>query len=187
MSYKFQENLEEAVKHLKIADHMTYVTLPLVNEKRLLIKIFDEIYKSVIGCINAILNYEFLYKRIRLYKCTRDNLDVFSQKCAKGYDITNIQLKKIKEILDEKTSQKEMDQFILYFFLIYFKLEFEFLSRIINKLNRYLYVYIKSYFTFLKIHNKKCIISFLNILKQILDVKMHDDALLKMFIKVKSD
>ena len=63
---KFQENLVQAIKNLQIADHMAYVTYPLINEKRLLLKIFDEIYKSIISCINAILNYEYLYKRIKL-------------------------------------------------------------------------------------------------------------------------
>jgi len=107
MPYKFQENLEEAVRHLRIADHMTYITLPLVNEKRLLLKIFDEIYKSIINSINAILNYEYLYKRIRLYKKTEDNLQVFIEKCAKTYNLSNIQIKKIKEILNINKRHKQ--------------------------------------------------------------------------------
>lgn len=96
---KFQENLKEAIKSLQIADHMTYVTFPLVNERRLLLKIFDEIYKSVISCINAILNYEYLYKRIKLYSDNYDNFQTFAEKCAKNYQINNEQVKKIREIL----------------------------------------------------------------------------------------
>ena len=94
---------------------------------------------------------------------------------------------KIDEILNERADQKEIEQFILFYFLIFFKNEFGFLSRLVNKLNRYIYVYVKSYFTILKKHNKKCMISFLKILKQILDIKLDDDALLKMFIKKKSE
>ena len=48
---KYKENLIEASKRLRIADHMTYVTFPLVNEHRLLLKIFDEIYLSRTYCI----------------------------------------------------------------------------------------------------------------------------------------
>ena len=54
----FHKNFEDAIRHLQIADHMAYVTFPLVNEKRLMIKIFDETYKSVVNSINAILKYE---------------------------------------------------------------------------------------------------------------------------------
>ena len=96
---KYQENLKNAIRTLKIADHMLYVTYPLVNEKRLLLKIFDEIYKSIISCINAILNYETLYKRIRLYSNPRDNFNLFETKCAKNYEISNEQIKQIKKLI----------------------------------------------------------------------------------------
>jgi len=104
---KFQENLAQAIKNLQIADHMAYVTYPLVNDRRLLLKIFDEIYKSIIGCINAILNYEYLYKRIRLYKENNSNMQTFMTKCAKNYELTNEQIKKIKEILELNKQHKQ--------------------------------------------------------------------------------
>lgn len=104
---KFQENLKQAIKSLQIADHMTYVTFPLVNERRLLLKIFDEIYKSIISCINAILNYEYLYKRIKLYSDNNDNFQTFAEKCAKNYQINNEQIKKIREILQINKQHKQ--------------------------------------------------------------------------------
>lgn len=104
---KFQENLKEAIRALQIADHMTYVTFPLVKEQRLILKIFDEIYKSIIGCINAILNYEYLYKRIKLYRDTKDNMQTFIDKCAKNYTLNNEQIKKIKEILELNKKHKQ--------------------------------------------------------------------------------
>ncbi len=103
---KFQENLKDAIRSLQIADHMAYVTFPLVREQRLLLKIFDEIYKSIINCINAILNYEYLYKRINLYKSNKDNLQTFTEKCAKNYSLNNEQIKKIKEILEINQKHK---------------------------------------------------------------------------------
>ncbi len=104
---KFQENLKDAIRSLQIADHMAYVTFPLVREQRLLLKIFDEIYKSIINCINAILNYEYLYKRINLYKSNKDNLQTFTEKCAKNYSLNNEQIKKIKEILEINQKHKQ--------------------------------------------------------------------------------
>ena len=100
------ENLKEAARHLQIADHMTYVTYPLVNEHRLLLKIFDEIYGSVIGCVNAVLNYEALYKRIRLYSGVRDNFDTFVR-IGKNYDLSNEQIKRIMEIIDLNKKHKQ--------------------------------------------------------------------------------
>jgi hypothetical protein len=104
---KYQENLKEAIKNLQIADHMTYVTFPLVNEKRLLLKIFDEIYKSIINCIWTILNYEHLYKRITLYSQEYENIQTFINKCAKNYDITNEQIKKIRQIIELNKEHKQ--------------------------------------------------------------------------------
>jgi len=104
---KFQQNLEEAIKALQIADHMTYVTFPLVNEQRLLLKIFDEIYKSIIGSINAILNYEYMYKRIKLYTDNGENIRTFANKCAKTYNLNNEQTKKILEILELNKKHKQ--------------------------------------------------------------------------------
>ena len=99
MNEKHQENLKNAIKNLQIADHMTYVTFPLVKDKRLFLKIFDNIYKAIIECINAILNYEFLYKRIKIYSNLNKNIETFIDKCAKKYFLTNGQIKKIKKII----------------------------------------------------------------------------------------
>ena len=87
---KFHQDLKEAIKSLQIADHMTYVTFPLVNEQRLLLKIFDEIYKSIISCINAILNYEYMYKRIKLYTDNKENIRTFAYKCSRNYNLNKI-------------------------------------------------------------------------------------------------
>jgi len=111
MTEKFQENLEDAIKNLQIADHLAYITLPLVKDNRLLLKIFDSIYKSIISCINAILNYEYLYKRIKIYKSTEENLQTFVHKCAKNYNLTNKQIKEIQQIilLNKQHKQSAME------------------------------------------------------------------------------
>ena len=104
---KYQLHLQESIKALQLADHITYVTYPLVKEQRLLLKIFDEIYKSVTNSINAILYYETLYKRIKLYNNTNDNLQTFENKCAKSYNLSNEQVKKIIEIIDLNKKHKQ--------------------------------------------------------------------------------
>ena len=65
---KFLENLQEAENIIQTIDHMVYVTFPLIQDKKLLLKIILETKTAIANCINSILQYEYLYKRIRLYK-----------------------------------------------------------------------------------------------------------------------
>jgi len=102
---KFQENLQEAIKAMQIADHMAYVTFPLVNEQRLLLKIFDEIHKSILSSITAILNYECLHKHINIYTDNQENIKTF-QKCAREYNISDRQIKTIMEIIELNIDHK---------------------------------------------------------------------------------
>ena len=103
---EYDKLLKEAIRHLQIADHMTYVTLPLINENRLLLKIFDEICLSIIKSINSILSYEHFCKRINLYTNYSNNLETFVR-IAKNYDISNEQLRKIKEIININNQHKQ--------------------------------------------------------------------------------
>lgn len=95
---KFIISLERARQELETADHLTYITFPLIKENRLLLKILEKIYISLLNMINAVLQYEYMYKRITLYKDAKVNLETF-KRIAVRYNINEIQLKKILEIL----------------------------------------------------------------------------------------
>ena len=95
---KFREDFQKAIRSLKIADHMTYVTYPLINEKRLLLKIFVEITNSITHCISCILAYENTN--------SRPPIELFIEN-AKKYEISNTQIKKIREILEINKKHKE--------------------------------------------------------------------------------
>ena len=49
---------------------------------------FISINRAVIKEITAILQYEYLYKRINLYKDTKTNFETFRTKSATRYDIS---------------------------------------------------------------------------------------------------
>ena len=100
MAEKFIENLDKAALKLKTADHMLYMTYPLIKEKRLLLKILNETYLVVLNVVNAILQYEYFYKRIRLYKDARDNFEVFKNQCSPRYGITPEEVSKVLEIFN---------------------------------------------------------------------------------------
>lgn len=104
---KFLENIEEAEKTIQTADHMIYVTFPLIKDKRLLLKILQEIKKAVTGCINSILQYEYLYKRITLCKDSKVNFKTFVDKCASRYKISRGEIKLILELFDLAKKHEE--------------------------------------------------------------------------------
>ncbi len=99
MAEKYQESMQKAMKSLQIADHMAYVTYPIVKDKRLLLKILEEVYKTLLNTINAILQYDYLWKKIRLYKDPKENFRVFRDYCAPRYMITKEQVIEILDIL----------------------------------------------------------------------------------------
>ena len=106
---KFIESLTESGKSIKAVDHMLYITYPLFKDKKILIKVLTETQKALTNCINAILQYEYLFKRIKLFKNPKDNFHTFLQKCAPRYEITSTE--KIKElfILAKKHQQSSME------------------------------------------------------------------------------
>lgn len=98
MQEKFIESLSNAVKAMQTADHLTYITFPLVKEKRLLLKILTELNLSLLNVINAILQYEYYYKRIEIYKDARENFNTFKE-ISPRYGINSEQLKKLIDIM----------------------------------------------------------------------------------------
>lgn len=97
---KFLENILAAEKILQTADHLIYVTFPVVKDKRLLLKIMQETRNAITNCINSILQYEYLYKRITLYKDSKSNLKIFVEKCAPRYKITKEEINLILDLFD---------------------------------------------------------------------------------------
>ena len=104
---KFLENLVLAEKTIRAADHMVYVTFPLIKDKRLLLKILQEIKNAIALCINSILQYEYLYKRIKLYKDPRLNFKIFIERCVPRYGITKEEINLILELFDFVEKHKE--------------------------------------------------------------------------------
>jgi hypothetical protein len=113
MSEKYKECLKESARHLQIADHMTYITFPLVNEKKLIIKIFEEIFKSVKNSVNSAIYFEFQNKNLILSNNEKENIDNFIKNLAKEYDLNEKEINKIREIIEiEKKHEESSMEFI---------------------------------------------------------------------------
>ena len=108
---KFLENIQEAQKAIQTIDHMVYVTFPLIQDKKILLKILKETKNAIANCINAILQYEYLYKRIELYKDAKTNFRIFIKKCSPNYKITPEEIASIINLFElaEKYKQSTIE------------------------------------------------------------------------------
>jgi len=100
MVEKFLEYITESEKIIRTADHIIYVTFPLIKDKKLLLKVLMETKKSIVYCINAILQYEYLYKKIKLYKDAKTNLKTFIDKSSKRCKINNQEINILLELFE---------------------------------------------------------------------------------------
>ncbi len=104
---KFLENIQEAQKTIQIVDHMVYVTFPLIKDKKILLKILKETKNAIANCINAILQYEYLHKRIDLYKDAKANFRLFIKKCCPYYKITKKESDSIIDLFELAEKHKQ--------------------------------------------------------------------------------
>ena len=88
---KKQAYLNESLKHLQIAEHLTEVIFPLVNEKKLLLKILEQINKSVINSINA-ANKKIIFRK----EINPEN----KKKIIKQLEKLNLKKEQIRKILE---------------------------------------------------------------------------------------
>lgn len=103
---RFKELIQKANRALKTADHLTYMTFPLVNDTKLLITIVENLHSAVIDSMDALLYYDWLFKRIsELPADFRSRLEIFKNYSINRYDIPRksvILIQDIYEIVDHR-------------------------------------------------------------------------------------
>jgi hypothetical protein len=101
------ENLQKSINAAKIADHILYITYPVIKDKRLLLKALEQTSESVIHSINAILQYEYFWNRIRLANSSTENFNIFKEKCANNFKIMPLEIIEIEELLKAAENHKK--------------------------------------------------------------------------------
>lgn len=96
---EFIEGLNKAESNLRIADHLVYITYPLLKESRLLLKVLENLYKTASTLVDAILKHEYSLKRIELYYDKNIDWQTFRNKCAPRFGITSNESQTIRELL----------------------------------------------------------------------------------------
>ena len=104
---KYQELLIEMDRSFKTADHLAYVTYPIVKEIRLLMNIVEHLDKALKAGMNAILEYDRLYKRINsLPESFEIRLDLFETKIIMRHAI-NREYVELIEMMHELVAYKQ--------------------------------------------------------------------------------
>jgi hypothetical protein len=117
----YQRLLAEAKKKLALADHMLFVTHPLVKDPKLLLAVMENLFLAQTHTVGALLYYERIFKRVQPFFDTFESkYRVFSEKCVEKYNLDSDYLeflRTIKEVLlAHKRSPIEFsrkDQFII--------------------------------------------------------------------------
>lgn len=94
---KYQENLQNALKSIKVADHIIYITYPVIKDKRLLLKSLDSIYEAIVDMINSFLQYDYIWKKIQLTNDSKNNFEIFINRCSKNHNITREEIQEIQD------------------------------------------------------------------------------------------
>ena len=92
-------NIDEALKKFRTADHILYVTYPLVSDNKLLISVAENLNLALLKALDALLMYECLFKRIRDVPFDFiDKLDILKRITGPKYKIERSSIVVIEEL-----------------------------------------------------------------------------------------
>jgi len=95
---QFHQMIQEANKYFTIADHLAYVTYPVVKEIKLTLTIAQNLYNAMTKVIDAIILYERFYKRISPVPDEFETkLDVL-RNCLRRYNINQDYIRTYREL-----------------------------------------------------------------------------------------
>ncbi|MBS3164500.1 hypothetical protein J4439_03645 [Candidatus Woesearchaeota archaeon] len=105
---EFQAAREKALHNLRIADHMTSVTYPLLKDNKLLIAAMENLFLSVSGAMSAILLHDRTFKRVPPFADTFEvKFTVFRTKCMTHHGIGADSARLIQELREILVQRKK--------------------------------------------------------------------------------
>jgi len=118
---QFQIARDEAIKKLKVADHMLTITYQLVQDPKLLLAVLKNIFSSMEMAMSSVLYYERLFKRIPPFQDSFESkLSMFKTRIQPKYKISDDYIKVIQDlrevIVEHKRSPVEFarkDKFVI--------------------------------------------------------------------------
>ena len=135
------ELLANASKLLATADHLAFVTYPMVKEPKLAFTISEHLYNACVNAMDALLYYEYRYKRLDILpdKFTTKVI-IFKQQIGPRYNIDRSQILAIEDmhnlLEDRKKSQVE---FRKHDKMVMFHPDYEIKTLTMEKVKSYVY------------------------------------------------
>lgn len=103
---KFRALIKESGKAFDTADHLTYMTYPVVTEIKLMLLILNNIYTALTKGMDALLYYDWIYKRIpRFPDNFKEKFEIFKTKTINRFHIpreTALLIYEINQILEHR-------------------------------------------------------------------------------------
>ncbi len=91
--------LKEANRLFKNSDHLAYMTYPLVQDKRLLMRILENLNDALSKFMEVLLYHDFIYNRSApVPQGFMERFNVFRRRCSGKYGIGDEQLKMMMEL-----------------------------------------------------------------------------------------
>ncbi|HJX05930.1 MAG TPA: hypothetical protein VJ461_04410 [Candidatus Nanoarchaeia archaeon] len=85
---EFQILRDKALQKIKVADHMLFMTYPLVKDPRLLLSIIENVYASLDYGMSSLLHHERLFKRIPpFHDSFSSKLEIFKSRMIPTYGL----------------------------------------------------------------------------------------------------
>lgn len=105
MGGNYLELVKDSNKHFDIADHMLSVTYPLVNDTKLILTIIDNLYSALIYGVDALIDYNYYYKKISSHPTNIDSkIEMFKLIALKnGFDRKSfVLIKDLKSLVEHR-------------------------------------------------------------------------------------
>ncbi|KYK25726.1 hypothetical protein AYK26_01785 [Euryarchaeota archaeon SM23-78] len=105
---QFQILRDKAIQKIKVADHMLFMTYPLVKDPRLLLSIIENIFASLDFGVSALLQHERLFKRIPPYHDSfTSRFEIFKDKMIPRHNLSPRHAKLIRELREIISEHKK--------------------------------------------------------------------------------
>jgi hypothetical protein len=101
MMERFTTYVVEANKAFKIADHLIYVTYPVLQDNKLLATALEHLAVALQKGMEALLYYDALYKRISAFPTVfSSQWQIFKQGTAKRHNISERSCEVIRDVVE---------------------------------------------------------------------------------------
>jgi len=92
-------SLKEANRRFVSADHMLFMTYPLVKDTKLLIIIAENLCQACVLALDALLKYEMMFRRLnRVPTNFNEKMDVLKREIAGRYNIQRSNIVNIEDL-----------------------------------------------------------------------------------------